>query len=193
MRDAAARNLNRDITRTMGINTMKSMKKWGQTLLAFALALGMAVVSLPAGAQETELAPEHLAVARKYVDLTDKSGIYEVALVETAVETMRAMVSRNPEIVEPVDEAISKSLEEYKGRKGELMDQFARVYALNFTMEELQQIVAFYESPVGMKLASANATLNESLQTVMQVFEVNLKNEFFASVRAELKDAGYDI
>lgn len=172
---------------------MNFIMKRGHLLLAFVLALGMAAVSLPSMAQETELAPEHLALARKYVDLTDKSGIYEVALVETAVETMRTMITRNPEIATPVDEAITKSLEEYKGRKGELMDQFARVYALNFTMEELQQIVAFYESPVGSKLAAANATLNESLQTVMQVFEINLKNEFFASVRAELKAGGFDV
>jgi len=191
--DRQAGNLNWGGTRTMGTNTMNSIVKSGTLLLAFVLATAMAMLSLPAAAQETELAPEHLSLAREYVKLTDKSGIYEVALVETAVETMQALISRNPEIAGPVDEAITKSLEVYKGRKSELMDQFARVYALNFTMDELQQIVAFYQSPVGTKLASANATLNGSLQTVMQVFEVNLKNEFFAAVRAELKAAGYDV
>ena len=58
---------------------------------------------------------------------------------------------------------------------------------------ELQEIVDFYESPVGRKLVAANTTLNESLQTVMGVFETNLKTEFFAKVRAELRDAGHDI
>lgn len=177
----------------MGTNSMKFILKRGSLMLAFVLGLGLAALSVPALAQETELAPEHLALARKYVDLTDKSGIYEVALVETAVETMRTLVSSNPEITEPVDKAITNTLDVYKGRKSELMDQFARVYALNFTMEELEQIVAFYESPVGSKLAAANATLNESLKKVMQVFEINLKTEFFAMVRAELKEAGYDV
>lgn len=172
---------------------MTFLAKRGQLLLAFVVAMGLAALPLPALAQETELAPEHVALARKYVDLTDKSGIYEVALVETAVETMRTIVAQNPEIVEPVDEAITRTLDVYKERKDELMNQFARVYALSFTMDELQQIVAFYESPVGSKLASANASLNESLQTVMQVFEANLRTEFFASVRAELKAAGYDV
>lgn len=159
------------------------------TVLSLAGAAGIATV--PATAQE--LSPEHLAVAREYINLTDQSGIYEVALLETAVETMRTIVSQNPEIMEPVDDAISKTLESYRSRKGELLDQFARVYALNFTIEELEEIVAFYESPVGSKLAKANATLNDSLQAVMQVFEVNLKSEFFAKVRAELKAEGYDV
>lgn len=160
-------------------------------LLAAAL-LSLSIVG-PAVAQQTELAPEHLALARKYVDLTDKSSIYEVALVETAVETMKTIVAQNPEIVQPVDDAITKTLEFYKGKKGDLLDQFARVYALNFTVDELKEIVAFYESPVGNKLATANATLNQSLQDVMKVFQINLKQEFFAKVRAELKAAGYNL
>lgn len=166
-------------------------------LMKRAVLLAAALLSLalagPALAQQTELAPEHLALARKYVDLTDKSSIYEVALVETAVDTMKTIVAQNPEIVQPVDDAITKTLEFYKGRKGDLLDQFARVYALTFTVDELKEIVAFYESPVGNKLATANATLNQSLQDVMKVFQINLKQEFFAKVRAELKAAGYNV
>ena len=85
----------------------------------------------------------HLAVARQYVELTDNAGIYETALIETAVETMRTIVAQNPEIVEEVDTAITETLDFYKGKKGDLLDQFARVYALNLTMEDLEQIVAF--------------------------------------------------
>src|SRR5690606_34478857 len=129
----------------------------------------------------------------EYVDLTDNAGIYETALIETAVETMRTIVAQNPEIVEEVDTAITETLDFYKGKKGDLLDQFARVYALNLTMEDLEQIVAFYESPVGRKLSAANSTLNESLQTVMGVFQANLRTEFFAKVRADLREAGFDV
>lgn len=170
---------------------MNLLSKRASPLMAALLSLAMTFATVPADAQE--LAPEHLAVARKYIELTDKSGIYEIALIKTAVDTMRTIITQNPEISKPVDDAITKTLDVYKGKKGELLDQFARVYALNFTIEELQEIVAFYESPVGSKLATANATLNESLQIVMQVFETNLKTEFFAKVRAELKAGGFDV
>ena len=170
---------------------MKNLKQRAVQAVA-ALALSLAgLAALPATAQE--LSPEHLAVARQYVELTDNAGIYETALVETAVETMRTIVAQNPEIVEEVDTAITTTLEFYKGKKGDLLDQFARVYALNLSMEELEEIVAFYESPVGRKLAAANSTLNDSLQTVMGVFQTNLRTEFFAKVRAELREAGFDV
>jgi hypothetical protein len=176
----------------MSNKTMISMTKRASLLVAAIISLTLsAFAAMPA--QSQELAPEHLALARKYIELTDKSGIYEITLVQTAVETMRTIVSQNPEMMDPVDKAITTTLEGYKGRKGDLLDQFARVYALTFTMDELQQIVTFYESPAGTKLATANASINQSVQTVMNVFEANLKKEFFAKVRAELKTAGFNL
>jgi uncharacterized protein len=140
-----------------------------------------------------EVPPEQLALARKYVDLTDRSAVYETTLVEIAIGTMRQIVQQNPEIAEETNDAISKTLEEYKGRKGELLDQFARVYAVRFTIPELQEIVAFYESPVGQKLSQANAEVNTDLQRVMQVFTNNIRPEFFAKVRAELRTQGIEL
>lgn len=154
-------------------------------------ALSLGAASLPAGAQE--LAPEHLALARKYIDLTDKSGLYEISLINAGVETMRTILSQNPDLTAPLDTAITNTLEGYKDRKGELFDQFARLYASRFTMDELKEIVAFYESPVGVKLSDANTDLNTDLQTILKVFEANLRVEFFAKVRAEMKAAGFDV
>ena len=162
-----------------------------KALVAVVLSAGMIALAMPAVAQE--VAPEHLALARKYVDLTDRSAIYEVTIVETGIETMRQIVQQNPEIIEQTDAVITKTIEEYKGRKGELLDQFARVYAVRFSMDELQQIVTFYESPIGIKLAQANAEVNVDLQRVMEVFTGNLKREFYAKVRAELRAQGIQI
>ena len=159
-----------------------------KALMAIALSATIIAVSAPAMAQEVP--PEQLALARKYVELTDRSAVYETTLVEIAVGSMRQIVQQNPEIAEQTNPAISKILEEYKGRKGELLDQFARVYAVRFTIPELQEIVAFYESPTGIKLSAANAEANTDLQRVLQVFTNNVRPEFFAKLRAELRAQG---
>lgn len=162
-----------------------------KALLAVALSAGILALSVPAMAQEVP--PEQLALARKYIDLTDRAAIYEVTMVEIGIGTMRQIVQQNPEILDQTNAAIGKTLEEYKDRKGELLDQFARVYAIRFTIEELQQIVAFYESPVGQKLSAANSEANADLQKVLQVFTNNMRQEFFAKVRAELRAQGVEI
>jgi hypothetical protein len=156
--------------------------------LAFAVA-----GALPLGAAAQELAPEHLALARQYVDLTDKASIYEIALVEVGIETMRTLVAQMPDKYDVVDQAITKTLDSYKARKGELMDQFARVYAQRLTAEELQEVVDFYGSPVGQKLALVSNEANDDLQTVMNLFQINLRTEFFAQVRAELRSNGINL
>lgn len=175
----------------MGYSTMTGVKTRAKAIMMVALGAGMLAFASPAIAQE--VAPDQLALARQYVDLTDRSAVYEVTLVQTGIDSMRQIIQQNPEIVEQTDAAISKVLENYRGRKGELLDQFARIYAVRFTTEELQQIVDFYESPVGQKLAQTNAEANQDLQRVLQVFTNNLQREFFAQVRAELRAQGIEL
>jgi len=159
-----------------------------KTFVAVTLSAVLLAVAAPAMAQEVP--PEQLALARKYVELTDRSAVYETTLVEIAIGSMRQIVQQNPDIADQTNTAINKILEEYKGRKGELIDQFARVYAVRFTIPELQEIVAFYESPVGKKLSGANAEANTDLQRVLEVFTNNTRPEFFAKLRAELRAQG---
>ena len=163
----------------------------GKALLAVALSASLLAFSAPAMAQEVP--PEQLALARKYVDLTDRAAVFETTMVEIAIGSMRQIVQQNPEISEQTNTAIGKVLEEFRGRKSELLDQFARVYAVRFTIPELQEIVAFYESPTGQKLSMANSEVNIDLQRVMQVFTNNVRPEFFAKVRAELRSQGIEL
>src|SRR5690554_1740769 len=175
----------------MGIAMITGIVTRARALLAVALSVAVLAVALPATAQEVP--PEQLALARKYIELTDRAAVYEITLVEIGIGTMRQIVTQNPELVDEVDEAVGKILEEYRDRKGELLDQFARIYAVRFTVDELQEIVAFYEIFTGQKLAQANTEVNSDLQAVLQVFTNNTRPEFFAKVRAELREQGFEV
>ncbi len=175
----------------MGFSTMTSMIMRAKALLAVALSAAIIAVAAPAAAQEVP--PDQLALARKYVELTDSAGVYEIALVDIGMGTLSQLTTQNPELAKEIDLAIGAVLETYQSRKGELLDQFARVYATRFTVEELQEIVTFYESPTGQKLAAANTEVNSDLQAVLQVFTNNTRSEFYAKVRAELRAKGFDV
>ncbi|MCS6759932.1 MAG: DUF2059 domain-containing protein, partial [Candidatus Devosia euplotis] len=162
-----------------------------KAVVAVILGVWMMALAVPAMAQEVP--PEQLALARKYVDLTDSASVFEVTMVEIGVGTMRQIVQQNPDLSEQANTAVGKILEEYRDRKSELFDQFARIYAVRFTIEELQQIVGFYESSAGQKLAQANSDVNSELQAVLQVFTNNARPEFFAKVRAELRAQGFTL
>jgi len=178
----------------MGTKLMTSTFKRAPMLVAALLSLILSsFAALPAlGQGASEIAPEHLALARKYVDLTDTGGLYEATIVQAGINTYKQLLPQNPEIAEPLNSAIEKVIGTYKGRKGELFDQFARVYALSFTQEELQQIVDFYSTPTGIKLAKSNSAMSGTINRIMDVFTGNLNTEFFTAVRAELKAKGID-
>ncbi len=171
----------------MMMNKLSRAGKWAASIgLALTMALGSVA---PLMAQE--ISPELLALARKYVDLTDKQEVYEVLLVKTAQQTSKLFSQQNPDLHDKIDAAIGKILETYKGKRDDLFNQFARVYATAFTQEELQQIVDFYSSPTGQKLANSGVSLNKGIAAVMQVYSYNFGTEFVTKVRAELKAEGY--
>lgn len=163
------------------------------TRAALCAMLAAGIISSAAPSLAQEVAPEQLALAREYVDLTDQSSIFETTIVETGIQTMRQIVTQNPEIIEQTNTVIEGVLGEYRDRKGELLDQFARVYAMRFSAEELRQIVDFYSSPTGQKLSTANSTINADLSRVLEVYTNNLRNEFLAKVRSGLRAQGIEI
>jgi len=178
----------------MGTKPMTFIFKRAPVFVAALLSLILsAFVALPAMAQQpAEISPEALALARKYVDLTDTGGLYEGTIVSVGIRTFKTLIPQNPTITEQLNAAIEKVIGTYKGKKSELFDQFARVYAASFTLEELKQIVDFYSSPTGQKLAKSNAVTSGTINRIMDVYTSNLNTEFFAAVRAELKAQGID-
>jgi hypothetical protein len=169
---------------------MMNMLSKTKRLISVALATLVLAVA-PVAAQEVD--PAHLALARKYVDLTDQVQIYEVTVVSTSLEVLRILTSQNPEVADELSVAVGDTVKTYKGHKGDLLDQIARVYAQRFDMDELKEIVAFYESETGQKLAKSNFESNQQIKAVMDVFQRNLNVEFLARVRATLKERGIDV
>src|SRR5688572_31911907 len=98
----------------MGGLTMTGVMMRMKALVAVALSAGILALVAPAMAQEVP--PEQLALARKYIDLTDRGAVYEVTMVEIGIGTMRQIITQNPEIIDQTDAAIAKTLDEYRAR-----------------------------------------------------------------------------
>lgn len=158
---------------------------------AILLSGTMLVSAAPLQAQQ-EISPEHLAAARQYVDMTDSAQLYERTLIEMGLQVMRLMIQEDPSLREPLINALQTVYDGYLLNRDPLYNQFARIYAIRFSPEELDEIIAFYESDVGRKLLGQNAGINEDLQTVLAVWSRNTSNEFLSRVRAELRNQGFN-
>ena len=147
----------------------------------------------PISASAQEISPEHLALAKKYVQMTDTAAVYQRTILATAQESVDYLVQQNPEIGESIVIAAREIATGYLKGENHLHDSYARVYASHYSAEELTEIVAFYESEVGQKILKSNIEINKSLQISAGLLESNLSKEFVAKVRSNLKDKGFDL
>jgi hypothetical protein len=75
----------------------------------------------------------------------------------------------------------------------EVIDATARIYASHFTEDELKQLLAFYQTPLGQKMiAQEPRALDESMVSAGQWAD-KLSLEVIDSMRAEMKKRGHDM
>ena len=69
----------------------------------------------------------------------------------------------------------------------------AHFYASHFTEQELRDLLAFYQSPLGQKsLAEEPKVLDQSM-TYAGTWAENLSQEVIQAMRVELKKRGHDM
>jgi uncharacterized protein len=159
-------------------------------LMGVVLAFMVSGTPLPTVAQE--ISPEQLEMASKFVDLKMRSRFFQRSVIETAAKASRTLAAQNPDQAAAITEASIGVVAEYVGREGDLYNQFARIYSLRFTLDELNQLVAFFDSDVGRKLQETDTAVAEELALAVRVWASNLNTEFMAKLRAKLREDGLD-
>lgn len=121
------------------------------------LALALVATALttapmpPAWGQSKD--PVALAKAKELLAVSDLVAMRDqmVSLVEAQIASL--VLEANPGQEEKVDRAVADLIRPtLKRRMPEYLDLAAAIYADHFTRNELDQLLAFYKSPVGQKL-----------------------------------------
>ena len=122
------------------------------------LFLGFVVLPSTALSQSRKTTdPEKLKVARQ---LVEASGAEELILKGIEL-TLPAQRAQNPKIP---DEFWDRFAARARADVGMLVDSLAPVYAARFSKAELDQLLAFYQSPVGRHLASEQGAIAQESQ-----------------------------
>lgn len=144
----------------------------------------------PISASSQEITPEHLAAAQEYVEMTDTGKVYEVSLLNSIRRVAQALTRQDPGASETIVKTARDVAQEYIDGGNPLYKQFARIYAIRFTPEELGDIVAFYKSETGQKLLSNNVGINNDLKAAVEVWENNFLVEYEQKVKSALAEKG---
>jgi uncharacterized protein len=119
--------------------------------------------------------------------------MYANAVPNIVDQTKNALIQTNLNYQKDLNEVaviVAKSL---AGKEQEIGDGMARIYANEFTEQELKDLVMFYKTPLGQKLLSTEPRAIQFSMSYMnqwgQVFAQTVNEQF----RLEMKKRGKEI
>jgi hypothetical protein len=175
-------------------------------LSAAAVAFGLALTSVPAGAQQAApkqgapaavplkpASPAAIAAAKEILTMKNAGAMYANAVPNLVEQTKNTLLQSNLNYQKDLNEVAVIVAKNLAGREKEIGEGMAQVYANEFTEQELKDLVAFYKSPLGQKLLASEPRAIQFSMSYMnqwaQVFAETVNGQF----RAEMKKRGKEI
>lgn len=180
------------------------MKSLSGILSAAGLALGLALAAapamaqaqkqqMPAGATLKDGTPAAMAAAREILAMKNASAMYGSAVPNIVEQTKNALLQSNLNYQKDLNEVAVIVAKTFAGREKEIGEGMAKVYANEFSEQELKDLVTFYKSPLGQKLLSTEPRAIQFSMAYMnqwaQLFSETVNGQF----RAEMRKRGKEI
>jgi uncharacterized protein len=169
-------------------------------LLAVLIVLGtLSTVRQAAAQAAAPAAPAHqpspaaIQLAKQIVDLKGVKDIYAPLVRGVVNKTRDAFMQTNFMWANDLNEVAAIEQRQYAPRVSEMVDATARIYASHFTEQELKQLLAYYQSPIGQKATVEEPKIVEESMANAGSWGDNLVQEVMASMRTEMKKRGHDM
>jgi uncharacterized protein len=164
-------------------------------LFAFA-AIGVAdtasvLAQTPAPA--AKVSPAALLIAKQIVEIKGVKSMFDPVVRGVVEKAKEVFLQTNFMLAKDINEVAVITHKDFDPRVSELIDATARIYASHFTEQELKEMLAFYQSPLGKKMITEEPkAIDESMQNAA-TWADNLSEDVMAKMRAEMKKRGHDM
>jgi uncharacterized protein len=173
------------------------MKRLFRILSAAGLVMGLALGAVPAGAQQPpplkDGTPAAMAAAKEILAMKHASAMYQAAIPNIVERTKLALLQQNLNYQKDLNEVAAIITTNLAGRQNEIGDGMAKIYANQFTEQELKDLVTFYKSPLGQKLLNSEPRAIQFSMSYMNAWAQNFAEVVNAQFRAEMHKRGKDI
>jgi uncharacterized protein len=181
------------------------MTSISRILSAAGLALGLALTAIPAQAQQPkapataappplkDASPAAIAAAKEILKMKNAGAMYANAVPNIVLQTKEALVQANLNYQKDLNEVAAIVVKNLAGREQEIGEGMAKVYANEFTEQELKDLVTFYKSPLGQKLLASEPRAIQFSMSFMNAWAQNFAEVVSAQFRAEMRKRGKEI
>jgi hypothetical protein len=150
------------------------------------------LASTTANAQSDEISQSHLAAALDAVRNGPDARRLDDILPGLSLQAQNQLIQLRPDLHKEIIDAVEAVALKLAPRRADLDTDLARVWARNFTEDELKAIAAFYKSPAGRKLAEVGPkVIGDTVQATRQ-WSNRVGEELLEKSREELKQRNVD-
>ena len=93
-----------------------------------------------------------MAVAKQLIAVTGATSLFNPLIAGVIEQAKLLFLQQDPALSKDLNEIAAKLRTDLAPRVSELTDEVAKLYATNFTEQELKDILAFYQTPAGKKM-----------------------------------------
>jgi hypothetical protein len=177
------------------------MKSLARILIAAGLALGLAVAGAPVEAQQAPApaptlkpaSPAAIAAAKEILEMKRANAMYASAVPNIVQQTKDTLLQTNLNYQKDLNEVAVIVAQKLAGREKEIGEGMAKIYANDFTEQELKDLLTFYKSPLGQKLLTTEPRAIQSSMAYMNQWAQQFAETVNAEFRAEMRKRGKQI
>jgi hypothetical protein len=134
--------------------------------------------------------PENVAAARQLIQVMRATDQFK-AILPTIIQGLRpAVVQGRPEMEKDFDTIMPIIINGATQHLNELADKLADIYASNFSVDEIHDLIAFYHTPTGQKLLDRQSVVARESMAAGQHFGQTLVMELKEQITDELRKRG---
>lgn len=154
-------------------------------------ALGVALVTFSPLAHAQQPSAAAISSAKELISITGATTLFSPLIAGVVEQAKVLFLQQNPALSKDLNEIATRMRADLQPRFTELTDEVARLYAQNFTEQELKEILAFYKTPAGKKLLTAQPQVVDASMKFAQDWANKLSDQVIAKMRDELKKRGH--
>ena len=154
-------------------------------------ALGIMLVAAGMSAQAQQPSASAMANAKELITVTGATTLFGPLIAGVVEQARNLYLQQDPGLARDLNEIAAQLRNDLQPRFAELTDEVARLYATNFTDQELKDILAFYKSASGKKLLAEQPKVVDSSMRFAQDWANKLSDQVVTKMRDELKKRGH--
>jgi hypothetical protein len=156
-------------------------------------ALQCLLLASIAGAQTNPRSPESIEAAKALMAAMGQDKQFDTVIGTMMQGMSNIFKQRNPGAAKEIDDVMQSMARKFMARKSEVVDMVAPLVADRFTVAEMNEIAAFYRSPIGQKFVVEQLGIGQKSMMLGMEWGRRIGEEVEAEARRELKQRGVDL